>query len=52
MNLISTFFFLSVSCKKEKDDYNQYYDNFEDINRKVIGTLTGAPYEDMLKNDF
>lgn len=39
------------SCKEEKNT-TVYYEDFNDFEGKVVGTLIGAPYEDMLKNDF
>lgn len=42
--------FTISSCKSEKE--NDYYDEFEDFNGKVFGTLTGSPYEGMLQDKF
>lgn len=42
---------LFVSCTNSAKE-QEFYEDFDDINGKKVGTLIGAPYEDMMKNDF
>lgn len=42
---------LLASCKNSAKE-QEFYEDFDDINGKVLGTLTGAPYEGMMKDNF